>query len=316
MGVTDHPSVHDIAAFWFARLRDEDVSDLDRARFQAWLEADSGHAEAYADLERVWAGFDLIDHDDQRLPATRQIRAARWRDAGVFRYAAAASVALVVAVGAYGASGPGLFADHATGVGEQREVFLQDGSVVHLNTDTALSVDFAEASRVITLHAGEAFFKVTTDPDRPFIVMAGGGRAEALGTAFLVENFEDHVGVRVTESRVEVAADDGTSVILSDGEGVVLTDAGLEAVTTGHDDALAWLEGRMIFENRPLGDVLEELDRYRRGRIVVLDDITRAMPVTGSFSVTDTDDTLDTIERTLPIKVRRLSDFLVLVGAV
>lgn len=319
MSQSDQPSVDDIATAWFVRLRDDNVNNGDRAKFEAWLDADAAHAKAYSELERLWEGLELIDREnaglDEAVLAQQAVaQKATLGHKGVLRLAAAASVMLFAGIGAYNLAGPSPFADHRTGTGEQLEIALQDGSTVHLNTATSLSVDFTEGSRRITLHGGEAYFEVTGNPDRPFVVETDRGDIEALGTAFSVQDLEDRMSVIVVESQVEVTAVDGASVILGDGQGVRVTDAGLQALSTDHDDALAWLQGRMVFESRPLGDVLEELDRYRRGTIVVLDDITRAMPVTGSFSVHDTDETLDTIEQALPIKVRRMSGFLVLVG--
>ena len=322
MHETDGLSVKDTATAWFVRLRDEAVSDSDRGAFEAWRAAAPAHAEAYREIERLWTGLDRID----RRADGRNGGGSTWaamtgpaspgRRRALRRLAAAASVAVVAGVGAYGLTGPGLLADHRTGPGEQREIVLADGSTAHLNTATALSVDVTADSRRVTLHAGEAYFQVARDAARPFIVDAAIGRVEALGTAFSVRHMADGIEVVVTERKVAVSDRGQGSAVVAAGQRVRVTDAGLGAITEADAAmALAWRRGRLVFDNRPLGDVLGELERYRRGRIVILDSAAEALHVTGSFAIADTDATLETIGRTLPVRLRRLSGLLILVDA-
>lgn len=322
MHETDRLSVKDAATAWFVRLRDEPASDRDRTAFEAWRDADPAHAEAYREIERLWAGLDQIDRRragrngdaGTRTPMTDPASAGRWR--ALRRMAAAALVAVMAGLGAYGLTGPGLLADHRTGPGEQREIVLADGSAVHLNTTTALSVDITAGRRRVTLHAGEAHFEIATDPARPFVVDAAIGRIEALGTAFSVRRMKGSVEVIVTEKQVAVSGHGQRPAVVTVGESIRITDAGLGAITDADTAAtLAWRQGRLVFDNRPLSEVLGELERYRRGRIVILDRAAGAIPVTGSFAVADTDAALKTIEQTLPVRLRRLSDLLILVSA-
>lgn len=316
----------DAAAEWFVRLRDDAVSDGDRAAFAAWRDADPAHAEAYREMERLWGGLDRIgDRIGRRAAgrrgADRALRArtgpkAPGRRRALRRMAAAASVAAAVGAGAYALTPTGLLADHRTGAGEQRRVTLEDGSTAHLNTATALSADFTAGSRRIALHGGEAYFEVAKDAARPFVVEAAGGRIEALGTAFSVRHREGAVEVIVTESKVAVSGPGRAAAVVAAGQGVRITDAGVGRVAPADARrALAWRRGRLVFDNRPLGEVLAELERYRPGRIVIIDGGLASLPVTGAFAVADSDVTLETIERTLPLRLYRLSDLLVLVDA-
>lgn len=315
-------SVKDAAAEWFVRLRHHAVSEGDRAAFEAWRDADPAHAEAYREMERLWAGLDQIECPAERLDRGEHARAAiapqaqLGRRRALRRFAIAASVAALACFGAYSFAPAGLFADHRTGFGEQREIVLEDSSTAHLNTASALSFDFTAGSRRVVLHAGEAYFEVASDSARPFIVEAGEGRIEALGTAFSVRRVGDAVEVVVTESRVAVSGPDEAAKRLSAGQGLRLIDSGLGAIANVDiATALAWRRGRMVFDNRPLGEVLAELARYRQGRILVLNSAVESLPVTGSFSIADTDAALDTIERILPVRLRRFGDLLVLVEA-
>ena len=322
MQETDGSSANDAATAWFVRLRDEAVSDRDRRAFEAWRNADPAHAEAYREMERLWSGLDQVRRfpDEKGAVKRSAARAADLASPGrrraLRRMAVAASVAVVAFAGAYSLTQPGVFADYRTSAGEQRQVVLADGSTAHLGTATALSADYDANRRLVTVHGGDVYFEIATDAARPFVVDAAIGRIEALGTAFSVTRVNGTVEVVVTESKVAVSDADGRTAVVAAGQGVRLSDAGLGPVMdVDAGRALAWRRNRLVFDNRPLGEVLRELERYRRGRIMILDDAVEDLPVTGSFSVTDTDATLETIERTLPIRLYRLGDRLLLVDA-
>ena len=317
----DGLSVKDEAAAWFVRLRDEAAGDDDRAAFEAWRAADPAHAQAYREMEGLWSGLDRIERHRRVRSGSRR---ARTRTDGpnvpgrrrVLRRLAAASIAVAAGLGAYSLTPPGFLADHRTGPGEQGKIELADGSIAYLNTASALSVDFTADRRRIELHDGEAYFEVARDSARPFVVETDFGRIEALGTAFSVRSTGGTAAVIVTESKVAVSGATGDKAILSAGQSIGISDAGLGGMAqVNANRALAWRRGRLIFDNRPLGEVLAELERYRAGRIVILDGAVAALPVTGSFAIADTDSTLETIERILPVRLRRLSDLLVLVDA-
>ncbi|WP_422368086.1 FecR family protein [Pelagibius sp.] len=312
----------DAATEWFVRLRDDPVSDSDRAAFEAWRNADPAHADAYREMERLWRGLDQVDHQSSTARVIQDTRGAKGaRRPAVRRYATkrlafAASVAAIVGFSAYGLTPAGLFAEHRTQAGEQSEITLEDGSVLHLNTATAISTEFTADKRQITLHSGEAYFEVAKDISRPFVVDAEIGQVEVLGTAFSVKRRDNRLEVIVTENRVTVSGQEHRPAVAAAGQGVRITEAGLTFLAhTNTETSLAWRRGRLVFDNKPLGEVLAELDRYRKGRIVVLDSALKTLPVTGSFAIDQADKTLGTIEQTLPLRLLRLSDLLVVVYA-
>lgn len=94
---------------------------------------------------------------------------------------------------------------YVTSVGEQSNRTLDDGSVVSLNTDSKVEVIYSDQKRKIILHKGEAHFKVSPDPQRPFEVYAGKRMIRAVGTAFTVYLDHDQVKVTVTEGKVDLA---------------------------------------------------------------------------------------------------------------
>src|SRR5262249_6139101 len=156
-------------------------------------------------------------------------------------------------------------------VGERRSITLADGSRVDLDADSALSVAFSDAQRRITLERGRAFFQVAKDPARPFIVAAGAGEIRALGTAFDVKHGADRtVRVAVAEHAVSVAVA-GDSQRLVEGGMMDYDERGLGPMARADlASLLSWRQDRLFFQDAPLGDVVADLDRYRRGRIVIL----------------------------------------------
>ena len=207
------------ATRWFVRMISDGVSESDRQAFEAWLARDPAHHRAYVETEALWGELGQIADPrtgvarpgDPPIEPRQQQRQGRTSRHSRLRWRAtlAASLLLLAAIGLWGDD---IFdrwrADHATGVGETRSVALGDGSFVQLNTDTALAVRFTDDRRRIDLYRGEAFFTVSTDRDRPFQVVAGGGVALAVGTAFNVRIAADTVAVAVGNEFDHVEGDE------------------------------------------------------------------------------------------------------------
>ena len=316
------------ATTWFVRLRADRVDDADRRSFEAWLQRDPAHADAYARAEALWDELGGIPdpRTETGSPEPADVRPAlpaRPRRRRPLQYGAlAAGLALVAAVGLWSAGGyDRLRADHATAVGEIRTITLSDGSVVELNTDTALAIDMTDDRRRIALFRGEAFFTVASDPGRPFEVAAGPGLARAVGTAFNVADGGRSVTVAVTEGRVRVArlagdADPNDGPVLGADQAARYGDGGeIEVGPADVATATAWRQGKLVFANRPLRDVVDDIDRYRPGAIIVLDSGIAGARFTGVFNLRDTDAALAAIETALDIDVVQVTPYLTLLRA-
>jgi transmembrane sensor len=217
------------------------------------------------------------------------------------------AAAALLCIGFYAADRVGyldrLRADYSTPVGRMETVVLQDGSRVTLNTDTAIKVMLGARERRIVMLRGEAFFDVSPDPSRPFVVEGDHSSAVAVGT---------HYAVRVGEAD-DVAVEEG-HVSVSTAARQVMLDAGGVAhipregdLASGVGDVAtmtSWREGKLVFSGRPLSDVLDELGRYRSGRIIVVGEALSRMRVSGVFETTNVDQSLAALEASLPITVR------------
>ena len=294
-GATSVDPLTEEALAWLARLHSGEETDTDWHLYADWKAIDQAHADAAARAEQIW---------DRLGSALRPSRKGGKILGGV-----GIALLLVGASASLGALGPpsGWFADEATGFGERRTVELADGSSIVLDSATSLDIAYSGRERRIVLRDGQVYVTVLPDPARPFIIEAGGGAVQALGTAFNVRMAHDGVRVGVTQHSVRVSAPDTPSVDVEQGQGVGFTRRAIDtpapidiAVVT------AWTHGEIVFDDRPLGEVVTEIGRYRSGSVVFTDAALKRLTVTGVVNTADTDDFFDALEQTLPVRVIRL----------
>ncbi len=206
------------AADWLARLRSENLSEMEEARFRAWLSGDPARRREFDALNTMWEELDRVaqspavlaarnglqrkgsQHDDAQRTSERGVqrasdppRISRRAVVGWAMAAGVASAAGFVSWQRWLASG-----HYETLVGEQRTVPLADGSIITLNTSSRVHVRLGAKERRISLLQGQAQFEVAKDASRPFIVSVGRGEVRALGTAFDVYRRE---GARARRGR-------------------------------------------------------------------------------------------------------------------
>ncbi|KYB45945.1 hypothetical protein AB664_04300 [Brucella anthropi] len=205
-------------------------------------------------------------------------------------------------------------ADYVSARGETRKILLDDGSSVLLDADTAIDARLNDDVRQVKLLRGTAFFEVKPS-SVPFIVEAANGSSRVLGTAFDVAL--DNKGVEVTLEHGSLRVELGNSsdqVVLKPGEAVAYSNQG---ISRPHDieldDALAWHDGRFVFNNASLQDVLQRIERYRDGRIIVVGPALGARRISGSFSLKDTNAALSSLQSSVGFKMNKLSERLVVI---
>ncbi|NPD17753.1 DUF4880 domain-containing protein [Xinfangfangia sp. D13-10-4-6] len=292
-------SPDDQALEWLVRLNDTKADDHLREEFARW-HAVPEHAKAWTQAEAFW---------NRLNPVTAEIRRRRRLSR---RAAIAGGSALVLAPLTVWLTRPGRFADYRTLAGETRELLLPDGSRVELAAGSALSMDYATKERRLVLHLGEAFFKVATDPERPFIVNAGQAEFIALGTAFNVRLFEDQVSLTVTEHRV-LARNGQVETVVEEGHKLAIGGSlATNAQPVDIDTETAWRQGILVFEATPLGEVMDVLGR-NAGWNVMISDAARRIPVTAIFKLSRISDAPETIARTLPVRLSRLPGGVIII---
>jgi len=185
-----------------------------------------------------------------------------------------------------------------TGVGEQRSQELPDGSIVALNVVTRARYDLNDRERVVNLKEGEATFVVRKDPDRPFLVRAGGYEVRAIGTAVNVRNRDRSLDVAVKEGVVEVRrlAGGAKPVLLRAGQRFHVQDtaekhARISNVSTTSVDE--WRQRVLTYEDAPVDQVVRDLNRFYE-RPVSADPSLGRRHVTLRLVI---DDRADTVQR-------------------
>jgi transmembrane sensor len=306
------------------RLASGDIADHEMTALRDWIAADQHNRAAFEAERACWRMLaPLQDSLAQSIgpsgAAVRNVmslsrRRACWATAGA---ALAACLALFVSAADVITR---LRADHITDVGQVAEFKLPDGSVAMLNTNSAISVRFGESERRIELLRGEAWFKVRKDASHPFRVHSGKGVAEAVGTAFGVRSGDDRVMVSVTEGVVAVISPDPAKA--SEPQSVRVT-AGFQAFyapgqrpgsATAFDaqTTLAWRRRHIVIDDRPLAEAIEEINRYRHGRIILMDGAHGDAHVSGVFAVNELDQGLEGLAVTQGLSVTRVTPYLVL----
>lgn len=321
-----HQTPDEQAGYWLALLDSPLADDERRKAFEHWL-ADPENLKAWQKLRTFETRLHQIDAEQITrlqnriaqlsptspnpvgIPPTLLKRARR-------TWAMPLVACVLLAVLANVARQAGYFADYRTLPGEQTHITLEDGSQVLLNTATALSVDYTEQARKLTLYKGEAHFEVAADAGRPFTVSSPDARVTALGTVFDVKRAESATTVTVFEHAVSIVFADGAKIDrLNTGEQAVYRQAEINInPTVNLKQAGAWQNHRLVFANRPLGDVVNELNRYRSGIVLITDRRLAAHEVTGAFDSRDTDAILQAIAKSLPITEHRLTNRIVLLS--
>lgn len=306
------------AVDWFARLQAEDVTDAERAAFEAWKAADPAHTEAYQKLEALWGRPEFATaasragSEQPVAPVTRLSPKSR-RKARPLAAAVAAVLLCAAALGFLNDIRLSLQADHRTGTGERERIELADGSSLTLNSRSAVRLDMAADHRRVHLLAGEVYFDVATDPNRPFEVVGAEASVHVLGTAFAVQEADGRTVVTVRHGAVRVAAGGTGSTPMVTGQRISAAGGQLGARTQVEPArALAWLEGRLVFRQRPLGEVLNQLARYHSGWIVVANDRLRGIEVSGNYRLTDPVAIVESLAAATSAQLIRVSDALLI----
>jgi transmembrane sensor len=295
---TTPATVAEQAGAWDARLRAPDCTDEDRARFAEWRDADPAHQQTFERLQAIVATLrhersraDISALRDEALRAGQRRRRRVW-----FTTAAAAAIAaLTLGVAVWNGPSPAWLREpiaamvtrlsgaqiYSTSTGQRSTFVLDDGSSIELNARSRIEVRFSDYRREVALVEGQALFNVTKDLRRPFIVRAGDRQVLAIGTRFDVRLDATSVQVTLLEGKVRIEEDTamwkrGQEIELTPGKQWVArlnapsllaerrTVEGSAEVVRDIDVAkvTAWREGRIYFDDLPLQEAIDEMNRH------------------------------------------------------
>ncbi|TXD59893.1 DUF4974 domain-containing protein [Ralstonia sp. TCR112] len=308
---------------WVRRLTSGDATVADAQALKRWCETSDAHAVAFVEARRLWKDFGPAGEAVRRrqaAQATNMQRATTFgRRAflgGAFATAAGAAVAVVAPAGLWGAF-PALAADFRTKTGEQRQLALAADVTVDLNTHTSVALRrdaTANALQGVELLDGEIAVNTTRAAAQPFIVAAGPGRAEATQANFEVRNLDTRVCVTCLSGDVRVDAN-GRSVMLTANQQVTYGKHAMSAVMAADAATTsAWRSGVLVFRQTPLSDVVDEINRYRPGHVLVVDSKLERSRLNGRFRIDKLDTVFAQMREVLGAKVTELPGGIVLLG--
>ena len=305
--------VLDAAIAWQLTL--DSSTALEREEFAKWHAAHEEHARAWRQLGMLDQRFSVAKGPARNaLLQSREGIRRRVRKLG----SGLASVVVIIGLGLFVSERylplDYWLADQRTATGEQRTVRLSDGTLLNLNTHSAVDVRFDDERRLIVLQEGEILVETGHGDARPFIVETREGSMRALGTRFLVKREDDGTRLSVLQSAVAAHAQaNPQELVLREGQQVLLRSDGLGSIAALTPGADAWTRGMLMVDNARLGDLLHELGRYRRGHLGVALEVAD-LRITGSFPLHDTDKALSALLPTLPVQIERHTPYWVTVA--
>lgn len=296
------------AASWFARAQEAPHDSAVQQALQAWLAEHPRHREEYQRLVQLWRAADFIPR--QRLEALCQPEPARpLARRRLLRQALAAGVA-VAALGLGWTGWQYQQLNHqdtlSTAHGERRQVELPDGSRLELNSATQVQVMFSAGRRHVRLEAGEAMFIVAHDSGRPFVVSTAQGEVTVIGTRFDVRQDLSSTRVAVEQGSVKVQGAAESLALLGAGQGSHIDAQGKVAAPYAVDAnaVTAWRQGKLVFDNAPLSEVVVEVSRYRAQPLHVAPGKAAALRLSSTFSTDDPDALLRALPSILSVQVK------------
>ncbi|WP_432377599.1 FecR domain-containing protein [Duganella sp. P38] len=296
-------SVLEQAAEWFAVLGAPNVTAGQRQAWQQWLEASPAHREAWRRVEAINAQFNALPGMTARAALSAAPRRRRALKALLLLCAAGGGAGFALRREQAGEYLAALSAHYRTGVGEIAPLPLPDRTQAWLNTDSAADVAYAGAARLVLLRRGEILLHSGQDdhlPARPLLVQARGVRLRALGTRFAVRLTAQGTRLAVYEGAVAV----GEHAVVPAGSQVDIIDGRAGALAPAHEESSAWSRRLLIATQMRLADFIAELARYRYGYISC-DPALADLRLVGSYPLADTDQALDMLAASLPVRIKR-----------
>lgn len=303
---------------WVTLLVSGEATTADAEALKHWRKQSPAHEAAFVGAARRWkdfgpAGRDLLAQGDAPV----------WKPPLVSRRTMLGGTAAVVGAAGYTIAQPplGLWpsfteltADYRTATGEQRQVTLADDVSVRMNTQTSLAVPSSADTEQIKLIAGEASFAMPLHARNHLVVLAGDGRTVASRARFDVRNVGSFVCVTCFDGEIRVEHGTQTAALGAKLQ-VRYNGNGLQPVVSiDPTEAAAWQDGVLIFRLTPLSDVVAEINRYRPGKVILMNSALASNPVNGRFRIQRIDEVLVWIEQAFNATSRSLPGGILLLS--
>ncbi|MBO9688203.1 FecR domain-containing protein [Roseateles chitosanitabidus] len=309
------PAVVEAAVAWMVKLQSGWATPQEHQACDHWQRERPEHARAWADLQAFSQRVKTLPPALARgtLAAARQSERAPRRRAvlkGVVLLAGTAGIGFAAAPDG---GWPALMASHRTGIGERRRVVLADGSVLQLNTATALDARVDAHRRCVDLFSGEVLIECVRDratPSTPFVVRTAQGRLQTAAGRFIVRQLDGRTSVQALEGWIDAQpsreATTATRHRLGPGQQWSFDALGAGPAGTIDGSAGAWVNGLLVARDMPLAELVAELARYRKGWLRC-DPAVARLRISGVFPLDNLDRVVAALQRTLPVRARAIT---------
>lgn len=314
----------DEALDWVVRLKTGEPTRADAEALQRWREQSAAHEEAFKKAAGIYrhAGIAARELADRSIEIDA-VGALRRSPSRLFARRAFLGGAIAAAAAGYLVVRPplGLWpsleelsADYRTAKGEHRKIVVTSGVALELNTQTSVVLREAQNETRIELISGEAGVVATRSSSKPFVMLAGNGRITAVEADFNARCLDGVVLVTCLNGAVDVIQD-GKEVRLRKSEQVSYSPGGIQAsVPVDPAQVTAWQSGLLIFRDQPLSDVVDEVNRYRSGKIIIINADLKRRIVNGTFQISRLDDFVPQVQQLFGAQARPLLGGVVLLG--
>ncbi|MEM0909682.1 MAG: FecR domain-containing protein [Pseudomonadota bacterium] len=309
---------------WRHKFLTQDISDDEQRNFDEWYESSDANKDAYSEAMVFW---DALGHSKNKLdpallrPSKRErlidllmsIRptTAR-RNIAITSMCMLAVFTLTLFTLIYTDKQkltpyPTTVQSFESDIGKLHVITLDDGTIVTLGPDSAISVDYNQDSRLLELTKGVAFFEIHPDPERPFSVKVNRFNVEAIGTSFEVKRNNGVYRTSVATGNVKVSypiflgnspSNHLITEHLAAGQGAKVSNQNKLIILDSVDkeSIASWRDNRLIYNGDTLKEIVSELNRYSSTPIIVSNSVnSEALKVRGGFNASNIRKVLDTI---------------------
>ncbi|AVO51707.1 FecR domain-containing protein [Ectopseudomonas mendocina] len=313
MSKTD--AINEQAANWLILLNEPDADERLRAEFELWKHSDPRHAAAAERLQGFIGQMAALRPQKASVHAaldaafsSRNTRSKRSTTALLLLFA------LLPAWALWRSELPSyMLADLRTQPAQWLQHQLPDQSLLTLNGNSAVDVQYDGEQRRIRLLRGEVLVEVAHDPARPFVVETEQGQMRALGTRFVVTRQNDVTLLTMLESRVAASAVDAPiTVEVSAGEQARISrsDVQLTAPVDTRSVEDSWRHHQLVVKDQPLPEVLDQLARQFPGHVQFDREELANLRVSAVLPLDDSTRALNLLAEVLPLQVREFTPWL------
>ena len=290
------------AIAWRVRLVSGEASADDAQSCLHWRQQAPQHEQAWQRLEVIglrFAGVPAqLGQATLRQPVVDPARRRALKHLAWFGTASG-----IVLLGQQWQPWQPLLAEQRTAIGERRRLSLADGATLHLNSATALDIDYSAKRHLIRLYRGELLLSslASTQPE-PWLLSTEQGVLQAQQARLLLRDNGASCMLEVYAGVVQVRPRAAPSQWFEAGQRVQFDAQGISERGAADELRSSWVDGVLVAQQMPLAQFVGELERQRSG-VLRCDPAVAALRISGVFPLADSDRTLRALSQTLPVKV-------------